>query len=70
MLGTATVTSLPGSRSSRLRQPPRSSLGEQIDVEASVGTDPPLPPRLLLDECGVTPGAVPRLGYKDIAGKG
>ncbi|NXD88677.1 ZP3 protein, partial [Halcyon senegalensis] len=56
--------------SSRLRQPLGYSPGELINVEASVGADPPLPLRLLVDECGATPSGVPRLSSKVIADHG
>ncbi|NXS59388.1 ZP3 protein, partial [Brachypteracias leptosomus] len=56
--------------SSRRRQPLTYSLGELINVEASVGTHPPLPLRVFVDECVATPRAAPGLRYQIITDKG
>ncbi|XP_050752945.1 zona pellucida sperm-binding protein 3-like [Gymnogyps californianus] len=55
--------------SSRLRQPTY-SLGEPINIEASVSTDPRLPLRVFVDECVASPSAPARLKYEVIADNG
>ncbi|NXX57811.1 ZP3 protein, partial [Scopus umbretta] len=55
--------------SSRLHQPSY-SLGELINLEASVSTDPRLPLRVFVDECVASPGATARLKYRVIADNG
>ncbi|NXW09525.1 ZP3 protein, partial [Fregetta grallaria] len=55
--------------SSRLHQPTY-SLGELINIEASVSTDPRLPLRVFVDECVASPSAVARLKYEIIADNG
>ena len=60
---------LPGTWSSRLRQPTY-SLGEPINIEASVSTDPRLPLRVFVDECVASPSAPARLKYEVIADNG
>ncbi|XP_074951241.1 zona pellucida sperm-binding protein 3-like isoform X1 [Phalacrocorax aristotelis] len=55
--------------SSRLRQPTY-SLGELINIEASVSTDPRLPLRVFVDECVASPSAAGQLKYEVIADNG
>ncbi|XP_027659982.1 zona pellucida sperm-binding protein 3-like [Falco cherrug] len=55
--------------SSRLLQPTY-SLGDLINIEASVRTDPRLPLRVFVDECVASPSAAARLKYKVIADNG
>ncbi|KAM6255906.1 LOW QUALITY PROTEIN: uncharacterized protein M6G45_008204 [Spheniscus humboldti] len=55
--------------SSRLRQPTY-SLGELINIEASVSADPRLPLRVFVDECVASPSAAARPKYKVIADNG
>ncbi|NXS42782.1 ZP3 protein, partial [Balaeniceps rex] len=55
--------------SSRLPQPTY-SLGELINVEASVSTGPRLPLRVFVDKCVASPGAPARLKYRVIADNG
>ncbi|NXV91615.1 ZP3 protein, partial [Calonectris borealis] len=55
--------------SSRLRQPTY-SLGELINIEASVSTDPHPPLRVFVDECVASPSAAARLKYEVIADNG
>ncbi|GAB0189671.1 zona pellucida sperm-binding protein 3-like [Grus japonensis] len=55
--------------SSRLRQPTY-SLGELINIEASVGAHPRLPLRVFVDECVASPSATARLKYDVIADNG
>ncbi|NXW63823.1 ZP3 protein, partial [Eurystomus gularis] len=56
--------------SSRLRQPLTYSLGELINVEASVGTNPQLPLRVFVDECMASPSTALGLKYEVIADNG
>ncbi|NXX39356.1 ZP3 protein, partial [Tricholaema leucomelas] len=56
--------------SSRLLQPPRYSLGELINLEASVGTNRQLPLRVFADECVASPSAAERLRYEVITDDG
>ena len=74
MLGAAAATSLspcppPGTWSSRLLQPTY-SLGELINVKASVGADPRLPLRVFVAECVASPSVTARLDDKVIADDG
>ncbi|NWZ52648.1 ZP3 protein, partial [Haliaeetus albicilla] len=55
--------------SSRLHQPTY-SLGELINIEASVSTDPRLPLRVFVDECVASPSTAAWLEYKVIADNG
>ncbi|XP_075568462.1 zona pellucida sperm-binding protein 3-like [Pelecanus crispus] len=55
--------------SSRLRQPTY-SLGELINIEASVSTHPHLPLRVFVDECVASPGAAALPKYRVIADNG
>ncbi|NWI32245.1 ZP3 protein, partial [Sula dactylatra] len=55
--------------SSRLHQPTY-SLGELINIEASVSTDPHLPLRVFVEECVASPSAVAQLKYEVIADNG
>ncbi|NXK24957.1 ZP3 protein, partial [Arenaria interpres] len=56
--------------SSRLPQPTY-SLGELINLQASVDADPRLPLRVFVDQCVASPSAVaPRLRYEVIAEDG
>ncbi|NXF54177.1 ZP3 protein, partial [Oceanites oceanicus] len=55
--------------SSRLHQPTY-SLGELINIEASVSADPRLPLRVFVDECVASPSAAARLKYEVIADNG
>ncbi|XP_037259114.1 zona pellucida sperm-binding protein 3-like isoform X2 [Falco rusticolus] len=55
--------------SSRLLQPTY-SLGDLINIEASVRTDPRLPLRVFVDECVASPSAAAQLKYKVIADNG
>ncbi|NXA19150.1 ZP3 protein, partial [Ibidorhyncha struthersii] len=55
--------------SSRLHQPTY-SLGELINIQASVSTDPRLPLRVFVDECVASPSAAAWLKYKVIADNG
>ncbi|CAM9505699.1 unnamed protein product [Bubo scandiacus] len=55
--------------SSRLRQPTY-FLGELINIEASVSTEPRLPLRVFVDECVASPSAAAWLKYKVIADNG
>ncbi|NXI44907.1 ZP3 protein, partial [Galbula dea] len=56
--------------SSRLHQPPTYSLGELINIEASVGTDPQLPLKVFVDQCVVSPGVAAPLKYELITDDG
>ncbi|KAM6392664.1 zona pellucida sperm-binding protein 3-like [Pluvialis apricaria] len=58
-----------GTWSSRLHQPTY-SLGELINIQASVSTDPRLPLRVFVDECVASPSAAAWLKYKVIADNG
>lgn len=69
MLGVATAMCFPGTWSSRLHQPTY-SLGELINIEASVSTDPRLPLRVFVDECVASPSTAAWLEYKVIADNG
>ncbi|NXW25460.1 ZP3 protein, partial [Circaetus pectoralis] len=55
--------------SSRLHQPTY-SLGELINIEASVSTGPHLPLRVFVDECVASPSTAAWLEYKVIADNG
>ncbi|NXN68693.1 ZP3 protein, partial [Himantopus himantopus] len=55
--------------SSRLQQPTY-SLGELINIQASVSTDPRLPLMVFVDECVASPSAAAWLQYKVIADNG
>ncbi|NWS73512.1 ZP3 protein, partial [Crotophaga sulcirostris] len=55
--------------SSRLHHPTY-SLGEMINIEASVSSNHPLPMKVFVDECVVSPSASPWLRYKVIADNG
>uniref|UniRef100_A0A663LY53 ZP domain-containing protein n=1 Tax=Athene cunicularia TaxID=194338 RepID=A0A663LY53_ATHCN len=60
---------LPGTWSSRLHQPTY-FLGELVNIEASVSTDPRLPLRVFVDECVASPSTATWLKYKVIADNG
>ncbi|XP_074774718.1 zona pellucida sperm-binding protein 3-like [Athene noctua] len=55
--------------SSRLHQPTY-FLGELVNIEASVSTDPRLPMRVFVDECVASPSTATWLKYKVIADNG
>ncbi|NXL68215.1 ZP3 protein, partial [Chordeiles acutipennis] len=55
--------------SSRLLQPTY-SLGDLINIEASVSAEPHLPLRVFVDECVASPSVETPIKYKVIADKG
>lgn len=69
MLGVAMAVCLLGTWSSRLHQPTY-SLGELINIQASVSTDPLPPLRVFVDECVASPSAAAWPKYKVIADNG
>ncbi|NXN20089.1 ZP3 protein, partial [Indicator maculatus] len=56
--------------SSQLLQPPRYSLGELINVEASVDTSHQLPLRVFVAECVASPSTAERLRHEVITDDG